>query len=347
MRYERLTELFNLAIRLQGSLGGLTIADIQQEFSVSRRTAERMRDAVEAAFGPLETAEVDTGDRRIRWRLRTRALYPFVQISPGELADIEAAAGILDKASLAKRAGKLRDLAVKLRAVSRRHSAEEFDGALASLMEAEGLAMRAGPREYFDKGLLPFVRNAIATGRKIEFDYLSRGTGRRTRRRVRPYGVLYGNRAFLVGRTDRGKNPMLWRLANVTQARIIDETFERDPAFDLRRYAERSFGTFQENLLDVVLRFDAAAALDAKAFQFHPSQATNENSDGSLTVRFRAGGMEEICWHLVTWGESVTILEPPSLRQRLAEICVSLAAHHQRQSSRQVETAKGSTQSGM
>ena len=49
---------------------------------------------------------------------------------------------------------------------------------------------------------------------------------------------------------------------------------------------------------------------------------------------------------LVTWGESVTVLEPPSLRQRLAGICASLAAHHQRQASCHVETAKGSTQSG-
>ena len=63
MRYERLTELLRLAIRLQGSRGGLTIADIQDEFSVSRRTAERMRDAVEAAFGPLEIVDADTNAR--------------------------------------------------------------------------------------------------------------------------------------------------------------------------------------------------------------------------------------------------------------------------------------------
>lgn len=331
-----------MAIRLQGSHGGVTLADIRDEFSVSRRTAERMRDAVEATFGPLETVDTDTGDRRIRWRLRSPALHPFVQVSPEELADLEATVGSLDRGGLTERAARLQDLTIKLRAASRRPSSEEFDVALASLMEAEGLAMRAGPREYLEDGLLSLVRSAIMARRKVEFDYLSRGTGRRGRRRVQPYGVLYGNRAFLVGRTDRGRDPMLWRLANVTQARITDETFERDPAFVLGRYAERSFGTFQENPLDVVLRFDAAAAPDAKAFRFHPSQATNENSDGSLTVRFRAGGVEEICWHLVTWGESVTILEPPSLRQRLAEICASLVAHHQRQASREVGTAKES-----
>ncbi len=333
MRYERLTELFRLAIRLQGSRGGLTIADIQEEFSVSRRTAERMRDAVEATFGPLETVDVDTGDRRIRWRLQSRALHPLVQISPKELAELEAAAGSLDRAGPAERASGLRDLAVKLRAVSRRHSGDDFDAALETLMQAEGLAMRAGPRESLIGDLLSLLRNAITAYRKIEFNYLSRGTARRSRQRVWPYGVLYGNRAFLVGRTDRGNEPRLWRLANVGEARITDETFERNPAFDLRVYAERSFGTFQERPIEVVLRFDAEAAADAKAFQFHPSQSTAENSDGSLTVRFKASGIEEMCWHLVTWGKSVTVVEPTSLRERLTRMCDSLAAHHQGKSS--------------
>lgn len=55
MRYERLSDIARLAIRLQGLRGGMTIADIQQEFDVSRRTAERLCDAVENAFGPLDT----------------------------------------------------------------------------------------------------------------------------------------------------------------------------------------------------------------------------------------------------------------------------------------------------
>ncbi len=335
MRHERLVDLVRLAIRLQGSLGGLTIADVQDEFSVSRRTAERMRDAVEEAFGPLEMVDTDAGDRRIHWRLRSGALYPFISITPEDLADLETAVRSLGRTGLAERVS---GLLVKLRAVSRRYSPEEFDTALTALMEVEGLAMRAGPRETLEDGLLSLVREAVTTHHNLDFKYLSRGTGRRNRQRVRPYGVLYGNRAFLVGRTDRGNEPRLWRLGNISEARITDEVFERAPAFDLRRYAERSFGTFQEEPFDVVLHFDADAAQDAKAFQFHPSQTITENTDGSLTVRFRAGGVEEICWHLVTWGRSVTILEPPHLRQRFVEMCVSLAAHHHRQTSRLVGT---------
>lgn len=72
MRYERLKDIVNLAIRLQGARGGLTMDDIVAEFGVSRRAAERMRNAVEAAFGPLQS--VETGDRRIHWRLESTSL---------------------------------------------------------------------------------------------------------------------------------------------------------------------------------------------------------------------------------------------------------------------------------
>ena len=47
MRYERLQDIVRLAVRLQGALGGLTLDDIAADFSISRRTAERLRDAVE------------------------------------------------------------------------------------------------------------------------------------------------------------------------------------------------------------------------------------------------------------------------------------------------------------
>ena len=107
------------------------------------------------------------------------------------------------------------------------------------------------------------------------------------------------------------------------------DTGDRDPGFDhLQRYAKRSFGTFQEEPVDVVLRFDAAVARDASVFLFHPDQSVKENGDGSVTVRFTAGGINEMCWHLFTWGKGVTVKKPARLRRRLAEMCASLTAYH-------------------
>ena len=117
--------------------------------------------------------------------------------------------------------------------------------------------------------------------------------------------------------------------------------FDNEAMRDLMRQVVDRLYTFQEiaddpGMLRLMERWSTVTrhwhepklARDASTFVFHPDQPTNTNDDGSLTARFEAGGVDEICWHLVTWGESVTIEKPVRLRWRLAEMCESLAAHH-------------------
>ena len=157
--------------------------------------------------------------------------------------------------------------------------------------------MRPGPRPSLDRDLLARLREAITTCRIVEVRYLSQSTGRHSRQSIAPYGLLYGNRPFLVGRTDWSDAMRLWRLGNMSEAQVTGETFTRDPDFNLEAYARRSFGTFQEKPVDVMLRFTAEVKRDAAALLFHPSQSMEENADGTLTVRFTAGGLDEMCWH--------------------------------------------------
>ncbi len=326
MRYERVIDIVRLAIRLQATAEGMTLDDIAEHFSVSRRTAERMRDAVEQVFGPLQVAE--TPGKRHHWKLDSYSVRAVARVTAEELAELEAAANALERAGLTERAAALRTLSEKLRAVRKTVPGSEFESDLQTLMQAEGLAMRPGPRPRLEPGLLSLLRDAIRTRREVEFDYFSQSQGRRSRHRVQPYGVLYGNRPYLVGQMPWADDTRIWRLSNISNACWLNTTFEPDPSFDLQKYAERSFGAYQEPPFDVVWQFDAEVAEDAATFLFHPNQSLFENDDGSLTVKFRAGGLEEMCWHLFTWGQSVTVQEPERLNQRLAELCASLALHH-------------------
>ena len=258
MRYERAKDIVRLAMRLQGSMAGMTLDDIRTEFAISRRTAERLRDAVNEAFGPLTPVE-DRDERKRYWRLQSPVLQHFVSVSPEELTELSSAADTLERAGLSERATLLRDLAAKFRATLSDKSLRKLETDWEALMEAEGLAMRPGPRPRLAEGLLALLREALKACRVVTFRYRAQSTGRRSRRRVQPYGLLYGNRAFLVGRTDRGTDMRLWRLSNMSKPEMTDETFTRDQDFDLQTYARRSFGVFQEEPMNVVLRFDARA----------------------------------------------------------------------------------------
>ena len=326
MAYERAADIVRLALSLQGTWRGLTLDDIQRDFEVARRTAERLRNAVEDVFGPLEL--VKNGERRHYWRLRVSTLRNLVTVSAEELAELAAAATALERSGLQERAGMVSQLADKLRALLDADALARIEPDLQALMVAEGLAMRPGPRPRLDDGLLALLRDAIKNGRVVAFDYVARATGQRSRRHVQPYGVIYGNRAFLVGHTDRGPDLHLWRLANISGLEVTQAGFTRDPAFDLQQFARRSFGTFQEEPVPVALRFAPEVAQDVDHFVFHPDQSVTRNPDDSLTVRFTAGGLDEICWHLVTWGTHASIEQPSHLRQRMQAMCATLAAHH-------------------
>ena len=326
MAYDRAIDIVRLAIRLQGTVSGLTLDDIQREFEISRSTAERLRNAVEELFGRLETVSTDEPKRRCR--LRAPNLRQLISLSAEELAELPAAAAALDRAGLEERAVMLRSLEDKLRALLEPAALDGVAADLQVLTDAEELAMRPGPRSRLEDGLLATLRLAVRTGVVVAFDYASRATGQRTRRRAEPYGLIYGNRAFLVGRAEGGVEMRLWRLARMSAAEVTDEPFARDPAFDLERFTRRSFGTFHDLPVNVVLRFDARVATDVAEFLFHPEQSMKRNEDGSTTVRFTASGVEEMCWHLVTWGTAVTVEHPARLRRRLTEMCTRLATHH-------------------
>lgn len=282
--------------------------------------------ALEMAFGWVETVASD--DRRKHWRMRAPALRQLVRVSPDELAELNAAAERLQRAGLRERAQVVRALATKLRAMQQSRSADEVEADFEALLQAEGVAMRPGPRQQLADGLLALLRRCIRERCVLAFDYVAQGSARRSQLRVCPHGILYGNRAFLVAPVEGAQTMRLWRLGNIENPQPTNEVFERDADFDLQRYAKQSFGTFQERPANVVLRFSAKAARDARAFVFHPDQRLREHDDGTVTVSFKAGGFDEMCWHLVTWGNHVTVERPIRLRRRLAKMCGALAAHH-------------------
>ena len=87
--YGKMLDLFDLAMQMQSSGDGLSLNDIQNKYNISRRTAERMRDALLRYFPQME--EVDTGERTKRWRIPQRTLNSLIAFSSDELTSLKTA----------------------------------------------------------------------------------------------------------------------------------------------------------------------------------------------------------------------------------------------------------------
>jgi predicted DNA-binding transcriptional regulator YafY len=296
-----------------------------REAGVDRRTAERMRDALRELFSQLE--EVRDG-RGKRFRI-PGGLDGFVQApSVDELAELQAAITALARSGGDARAELLRSLLEKIRAGLRASTRLRMAPDLDALVNAESLVMQVGPRPFADGAMLACLREGLKAMRVCAFRYAG-GTGEGGRlRKVVPYGILFGRDYYLVGPQVGRPSPVLWRFDRILDLELGEYSDGPPDDFDLSAFAARSFGTYQETPEDVVLRFSPAIADDARRFQFHPSQKLVDEGDGSLTVSFRAGGLNEIVHHLFTWGAEVEIIAPPRLRTMMVEALEAALVKH-------------------
>jgi len=269
----------------------------------------------------------DDDERVRRWRLPGSALVGVVEPRTEAVAAIEISARECAMRGEADRAALLREASTILKAVMRPDALRRAEPDIGALMEAEGIAMRPGPRPVIAAGVLPTLRRAILGMQLAVVRYAGGDAEKPTARILCPYGILYGGRGWLVAHVDALPEMRLWRLDRIVSIDLLDRGFARREDFDLAAYAQ-SFGVFQEEPIDVVLRFEPAAADDAAGWLFHPSQSIQREPGGALTVRFRAGGVQELSWHLFAWGTAVTIVAPEELRAKLAGLAAAAAVHH-------------------
>ena len=149
--------------------------------------------------------------------------------------------------------------------------------------------------------------------------YLTKYTGKIHDYRIIPYGFLYGQRDhYLIAKHsdgyDNGKAHN-FSLQQIKSVEILPDIFDSSE-FNLREYALESFGAFHEEPFEVEWLFSADVADEAKNFIFHPKQKLIKNSDGTLTVKFKAGGRREMDWFLYTWGDNVKVIKPKDFNKR-------------------------------
>ncbi len=324
MRKEKLADLVRLARALAGSGEGLTLNEMAAEVGVNRRTAERMRDTLRNLF-PTFQDELD--GRQKRFRIPGGIDGFVVAPTPEELTEVDHAARSLELQGGTARANLLRSLAHKLKARLREREKARIEPDLAALMEGEGLVMQAGPRPMVDASVLADLRQALKGRLVCRFDYAS-ATGHAYCREVAPCGLLYGRTYYLVG-IERGKrDPVLYRLDRVAELKLGEACGPVPTGFDLRRFAARSFGSFQEPPEAIVLRFAPDVAADVARFSFHPDQTIDGEPGGGRIVRFTAGGLRELAHHLFTWGTAVEVVAPERLRTMLvADLRAALEKH--------------------
>lgn len=307
MRYSRQEDLLKLAAHLQGSAEGLSLADIAQLFDVSRSTAERLRNAVLRAYPQLEELRGENGQKY--WRFPPGTLGRMIEPTVDELTAGHRAANIARREGDLATAETLERLLAKVQAMFRADRRRTIAADLEAQLLADGVAFRPGPRERIAPEILSALREAILAGVMISVDHRARSTGKLARNaRIGPIAMLFGQgRQYLLGWSEYQDDLRLFALAGFERVALQGDVYVRPEGFDLQDWLAESFGIWREEALDVEWRFLPEVAAEASGYVFHPKQQMERLEDGSLVVRFRAGGRQEMEWYLARWGDRVEV----------------------------------------
>lgn len=306
-RYPKLGKILNLIIKMQSRYSGITLNDIQEELEVSRRSAERLRDVLIWEIPQIE--ELPTTGREKHWGFsRSSHLREIISFSKDEIAELE---GIKNNLQLDSTKDVLNGIVDKLKALSRKN-ATEIEDAIEILLKTEGSAVTQKPSYKIDIQILDTIRQAIKENLRIKCKYDDRD------KILSPFGIVYGANIYLIGVEGDKPDPYVYRLHKVTDIELTEEKFDKGD-FDIKEYANRSFGVYQNEIIKVELRFSKEVAEDVLNYNFHPTQKVKQNDDGTVTVKFKASGELEILWHIFRWGDKVQIISPKSLKKEYVE----------------------------
>ena len=301
MAYEKTYDLLDLAVWMQSTREGVSLNDIAEKYQVSRRTAERMRDMIITRFPQAE--EIICENNQKRW-----------YIPQGTLKVLETAKELFGNKQMVEKSLVLDKVIAKIKASIKPDIIRKIEPDAEALLEAEGFICRPGPRLVIDEKIIATIRQAILECHQIKIKYYNKNSGKISTNILNPYGFLYGERNhYLVAHHADGyfgNEVHNFILSNIREVEILNSVIENSPDFNLQKYAEESFGAYHEEPIEVEWLFVKEVSEEASHYIFHPTQTMTKNPDGTLTVKFRAGGRLEMDWHLYTWGNHVKVIKP-------------------------------------
>ena len=305
-RYSRVTDIIELIILMQSKVAGVSLNDIQEEFDVSRRTAERMRDSVLNLLP--QVGEIPTDSRVKRWGFINYSMNELVSFSKDEIATLEKLKQNCDKISKKD----LSTITNKIKTLNQK-KLNSLEQEIEFILNCEGYAVKQSPNYKIDLDSISTIREAIRGSFKLSGKYNDKD------KILSPLGLLFGEKIYLVAIEDnKGGEPFTYLLHRFQNLKLTNKKFD-SKGFDLREFAKKSFGVFQGEIYNVKLNFDATAAEDASNYNFHPTQKGKWEKDGSYTVTFKASGDKHIIWNLFKWGDTVKIIAPKELKKKYKE----------------------------
>lgn len=185
-----------------------------------------------------------------------------------------------------------------------------------------------------DERALLDLHHAINEKRRVWMRYYTASRDEHTERTVWPYH-LYNVRGdwYLIAFDTMREAFRNFAIGRMEEWRVLEEGFERDPAFSVESYMGSAFQSERGGeVAEVAVHFDRQQARYIRERRWHESQEMEELEGGGLILRFRTGGLGEVKRWVMQYGGHAEVLEPEELRKAVMEEVMMMGRiyHHGR-----------------
>jgi predicted DNA-binding transcriptional regulator YafY len=331
MRADRLVAI----LLLLQTRGQVTAAEVAEELEVSERTARRDLDALGMAGLPIYSLQGRNGG----WRLAGDGKTDLSGLSAGEVRALFLLAG--PAAATPEIKAALRKL---VRALPEPMRADAQAATTAMIVETGGWDRNAIQQNRAVPEFLEVVQKAVITGMQATLAYVARD-GSSSTRNVHPLGVAaQGSIWYLVADTENGMRT--FRIDRMRAFDLAKEPVVRPEGFVLQEAWKLVTDQVNEKRLPMTARCLVApnripilrARLGTRlriggpvgSSTLTPAAVSSEAGDQRIEIEVRGFNEIALAGDLAGFGILLEVLEPPVLRERLAQVAQELLGMYQR-----------------
>ncbi len=189
-----------------------------------------------------------------------------------------------------------------------------------------GLSFRPLGLAKQDLEVFETAATAVRQRKELEFEYLKvqqvsvENSKKEELRRVQPLSLLCAESQWYLRGYDLVRRALrTFHLGRMRRPRLLPHTFHRPAGFEVLESFVDSIGIYEGlHIEPVKLRFTGWAARIAPERVWHPSQKTQRRqSDDSLEMSLKVALTPELDRWLWAWGDSVEVIKPIALRERV------------------------------
>jgi predicted DNA-binding transcriptional regulator YafY len=297
---------------------GASVDDLAEHVGVSKRTAWRYIQALEAGDVVLQQEQHRDG-RRTVWRiLRDGA----ITVSYGQRLALRLCRGLLDFLAGTDLEAYLGEVLARLTGGARA-SRDRADRKL--LVVTDAPVLLEGTAE-----LVNDVVSALQYEAELRIRHRSVDRGQSTAV-FDPYTlVVYKKALYVIGYSHHHAQIRTLAMDGFLEADwSTKKRFKYPDDYDPNQHVSGPFGLFADTPTEVRVRFTHKAARFVRRRRWHPSQRFR-NVDGGVEMTMQLAGTQEFVSWLLEWGDQAELLSPPALRIEVAAQLERAAAQYRR-----------------